>query len=866
MHYVEHLRSKDFYAGSGSDQVRLLMQQNLERCISLDTFAYAMARSLPWIFAEDAAERDLVKSQYASCQRQLTPPFCIWIAHQLSFLALFRRAYARTLLGYKIEAFNDYLKVQRLMRIATRTLSIAATRVPGSMQFTAGLDALAEYHIGELYRSDHAHTRAFDHYDRAFDRLELLARQEEMKSVLNGSRWRIQLLVSKGKAFYELGQVKQSLEWYARAWREFLTVAARDAQMELNASAADALISWLFQIRNDPDVSKGQLVRNLRPFADELGTVRVSKRLNGLASDILNRIGHVILVLRLVNDPQSGTPDQADETLHELAYKCLSLAASYDEHSTLAHSNVLMASYQNPEIAKASEALRFQPTRQWPRGGGDFERFARVYEHVLLESVGAAGSASQIDPVERWMAVDLIVRFLTHTDNINVKLSQLYQYLTEPRQRRPISTHFSLPAIEFVCLRRYSSFFPFLPRPSAFRVLGGGYFIRVHSSDAPPFGIVIDPGADFIENLYRCGFALADIDMIVATHDHADHLASLDPLLSLLEYRAQVAGSDFNLSRKLLILGNESVVKRYEFYNQQPRNPIGIRRLDLPIADAGFAIPPKGILNIKAMPTGHMDAGGHEALALHLSVAGGGSIAITSDAARTTDWSSFQDADVFVVHLSSAPFSELRRLARLEVRNPMLEKLWEGIEQSDSNLARRVRFAFWDQGRIGKDRGSAGLFGAIPTDFRPPSNHLYLEKVVEIAKSFNAGRNGRRGLFVVSELREELGTFRTKIAAGLTKRVFRDKGPARAVTADVGLRVVVDKDGPRVLCSTCETDNDRTMEERYHAPKNIWEVCVKGENEAVFYNCGTHDPSHLEDPVFVERMERYDIFGRGTLR
>jgi glyoxylase-like metal-dependent hydrolase (beta-lactamase superfamily II) len=40
------------------------------------------------------------------------------------------------------------------------------------------------------------------------------------------------------------------------------------------------------------------------------------------------------------------------------------------------------------------------------------------------------------------------------------------------------------------------------------------------------FGIVIDPGGGYIENLYRCGFSLADIDMIIVTHDHADHLSS----------------------------------------------------------------------------------------------------------------------------------------------------------------------------------------------------------------------------------------------------------------------------------------------------------------------------------------------------
>ena len=96
-------------------------------------------------------------------------------------------------------------------------------------------------------------------------------------------------------------------------------------------------------------------------------------------------------------------------------------------------------------------------------------------------------------------------------------------------------------------MRRYSSPFPLLPRPSAFRALGGGYFVRLHdpawqkeTGADGPYGIVIDPGVDFVENLYRTGYSLGDIDMIVITHDHVDHLGALDPLLSLLHVRSQI--------------------------------------------------------------------------------------------------------------------------------------------------------------------------------------------------------------------------------------------------------------------------------------------------------------------------------------
>src|SRR4029077_5739308 len=190
-----------------------------------------------------------------------------------------------------------------------------------------------------------------------------------------------------------------------------------------------------------------------------------------------------------------------------------------------------------------------------------------------------------------------IRQFLTHTDSINVKQSQVYRYLmrprrdSEPRVREgddATGLRKRRPSIEFICLRRYSSFFPFVPRPSAFRALGGGYFLRLHDTRDMPgqsYGIAIDPGPDFIGNLYRCGFSLSDIDMVVVTHDHADHAASLDPMLSLLGYRLRFRDRSYHGPRRrdevgrlrgpkaygeaqrLLIVGNESVARRLEFFN-----------------------------------------------------------------------------------------------------------------------------------------------------------------------------------------------------------------------------------------------------------------------------------------------------------
>ncbi|NOR48936.1 MAG: tetratricopeptide repeat protein [Methanosarcinaceae archaeon] len=47
---------------------------------------------------------------------------------------------------------------------------------------------------------------------------------------------------------------------------------------------------------------------------------------------------------------------------------------------------------------------------------------------------------------------------------------------------------------------------------------GGGYFIRWKGA-----GLVIDPGINFLENFHENKFHMADIDIVLITHNHLDH-------------------------------------------------------------------------------------------------------------------------------------------------------------------------------------------------------------------------------------------------------------------------------------------------------------------------------------------------------
>lgn len=77
-------------------------------------------------------------------------------------------------------------------------------------------------------------------------------------------------------------------------------------------------------------------------------------------------------------------------------------------------------------------------------------------------------------------------------------------------------------------LRKWNSYTPAIPAYDRISV-GGGYFIW-HEK----IGIVIDPGYNFLENFYRAGGSIADIDIIILTHSHDDHTIQLEQLVSLL--------------------------------------------------------------------------------------------------------------------------------------------------------------------------------------------------------------------------------------------------------------------------------------------------------------------------------------------
>jgi hypothetical protein len=725
MHAVEAWQSMSLGAHAERVSERDWLASELDRCIELNTFAYCASRCAPWIFAEDEAEGTGVFENFEAAWKNAVPTRCMWIAAQVSLLALHRRAYSHALRGERTKAYNDYHKLQQQIRDTRRRIDSAPVHIAGAVEFLAGLDAQANQNIGELYRAEHAQQPALKHFQTALERLEAVRDQGEMDEVLTNSRWFVELQISQGKASYEMGKHKDSLRWHLQGWRAYLKLLAAETQTEASTDAIDRATAWLDQIRFEPELRKHEVQRYLKPVVEQLDRITVNARLGALAAEILLRLGHVLFVLNLGLEDTARSTRARDDTKEQrkqriadtLAFGCLRKAAECDRHSTLVSADLLKARYRfadwfhrdeqdfpqryknalnPPEMAPIAD--------HWPRGGDDYERIARVAEYLMLRArlhpdaihTRKEGSRDERDDVK--VATDLLLNFFMHTESINVRKAQVHRFLMKESTAGDPPAEAPIPAIELVCMRRYSSAFPLLPRPSAFRAHGGGYFVRLHAeSHVDPFGIVVDPGFDFIENLYRTGFSLSDIRMIIVTHDHVDHLSSLESLLSLLHYRSgllvdQAKGDphakddeDADVSEEPLpVYGNAAVYDRYQSVATLTPH---FRRLDkgvvLPKAFKNFEIVAMSSAAVDG--TGHIDLSGKPSYGIHFSHPRTNiSLAITSDTPapptgpRATQeqldrwhatWRPALEADVLVVHLSTVPLTELRQIAGLDARH-----------------------------------------------------------------------------------------------------------------------------------------------------------------------------------------------------
>ncbi len=107
-------------------------------------------------------------------------------------------------------------------------------------------------------------------------------------------------------------------------------------------------------------------------------------------------------------------------------------------------------------------------------------------------------------------------------------------------------------------LRRWNSYTPALPADNEERSLGGGYFLW-HNGH----GTVIDPGYDFLDNFYKAGCRLCDVDNVILTHAHNDHTIEFESLRTLLHEFNDKASDEEREGKQVRFFLNNGAFKKF---------------------------------------------------------------------------------------------------------------------------------------------------------------------------------------------------------------------------------------------------------------------------------------------------------------
>lgn len=902
----------------------------LKRSVALNTFTYAISGTMPWIFAATEADRSDIQGRENESPHSLKQaPATLWPARQAALLSLYRRAHGHRLLGDHQRAYNDLRKLQRNAHLARDQVhrlrddthrdadcDLDFRRISA---FLETLDALAEYRIGELYRADHDYMQALVYLCRSHERVEHQ----------NGLGWsasdrallEVILRIGKGKAFFEIGALKRSLQWYVNAWIAMLDLLPKSSIEPESKSSVESLRAYLHDRKHEAEIDKPGLITELEAASKAMVAVvrRIPPSQKTLAADILQRISHVVMMLRL-------------STKEPIAKRLLDAALKLDARSLLVHTSLLRWEVRQGVTPRSP----VDPMDLWTTGASDVDQAIRAGEHVMLERLGERRYNDPKATAHVQVARSLGEHFTTHTDSINLRGAVQHLYLTRSRAERPprrAEPPQGQPFLEFVCLRRFGCFTPFMPRPAAVSAVGGGYLVRAiwpspSDSDGEPkvFNVLVDPGEGVVNNLYSVGLGIADVDMVVATHDHPDHITALDALLSLRHEHKKmpVTSGERPPLPPMYIVGNESVYLRYRFLDPKKLEEDGcldpkeidgkdeakymVRRVSEVVGvdlAAGLGV---GRLLIAPLETNHRDLGRHPAagfvLELNLPPNAGHArrqmqIAFMSDTGlaavgdteptaptevrvKSKAWDRALQSDIVVAHVSDVPSGEIRSLSGLNAvdhstsATTHFDKCVTALAKERPEECERLMHALSIVAGSDEDEPAAPRPLLEPasldriTDRDDPPEHLYLHGLLAVADLLNRKhksdtRDPLPRVLVIGEFREQLGSFRGTIAREINKSVFATKAGCRAValTADIGLRIRLGNESSRnrVLCSTCSLNNERFDFERFHSPENIGEVCVKGDHEAMYWNCPVHIPRDRDS--FVEQMGGYDPFAAG---
>jgi tetratricopeptide (TPR) repeat protein len=195
------------------------------------------------------------------------------------------------------------------------------------------------------------------------------------------------------------------------------------------------------------------------------------------------------------------------------------------------------ASVHPDSIADSLRLVRDQalPRRRKAKGRALLRAAAAAWRGKGLTSLAeyAEGLAAELDPPPKKPSE---VEGIWKAYSAAGRVSELTTHLASAQDAKKrladlLASHRTVPdtaAGVFWVLRQWNSFTPLLASGSDVG-RGGGYFLEWRGK-----GVVVDPGIDFLRNFREAGKAILDVDGIILTHNHLDHVGDVIPLLTLL--------------------------------------------------------------------------------------------------------------------------------------------------------------------------------------------------------------------------------------------------------------------------------------------------------------------------------------------
>lgn len=220
-----------------------------------------------------------------------------------------------------------------------------------------------------------------------------------------------------------------------------------------------------------------------------------------------------------------------------------------------------------------------------------------VYQYIYPDRKLFEKSKTAIDNAEKELkkqgvTLDSIIYDSTdYTIQMHVDKNSI---INDAYEQQALKRDFRLSKRSFMTiLKGFSSSTPFFysalkERFHNIPIKGGGYFLKWKN-----YGIVVDPGISFMENMHCVGLNVNDINAVFVTHNHIDHNGDL---LTIDDLASQCNKND-------IILFSDKQTE--EEYRNRLKKITKINRIN-PILDKDFNIGYLDEINVKITPTEHI--------------------------------------------------------------------------------------------------------------------------------------------------------------------------------------------------------------------------------------------------------------------